>query len=61
MGSGKLYCVFLSDNRRSGSALGWISRTNILNKVGGSGDEHYPVISFPSILHLYSYSKLLLS
>ena len=61
MGSGKLHCVFLSDNRRSCCALGWISGQTYLIKLEDLGDEHYPVISFPSILHLYSYSKLLLS
>ena len=61
MGSGKLQCVFLSDNRRSCCALGWISGQTYLIKLEDLGDKHYPVISFPSILHLYSYSKLLLS
>lgn len=55
------YTVYFSDNRRSGSALGWISGQTYLIKLEDLGDEHYPVISFPSILHLYSYSKLLLS
>lgn len=36
----------------------WVGiRTNILNKVGESGDENFPVFFFPNTLYLYSYSK----
>lgn len=40
MGSDKLYCVFLSDKRRSHCALGWTSGQTYLIKLRCLGDEH---------------------
>lgn len=46
MDSDKLYCAFLSDNRRSHCALGWTSGQTYLIKLEEVGDEHFSVFYF---------------
>lgn len=46
MGSDKLCCALLSDNRRSHCALGWTSGQTYLIKLEDLGDDCFPVVFF---------------
>lgn len=50
MGSDKLCCVLLSDNRRSHCALGWPSGQTYLIKLEDLGDDYFPVFFFSEYL-----------